>query len=44
MHLRSANLFRFDNGIIVEHRDVVDGLDMLNKPVSLFSINQVCVH
>jgi hypothetical protein len=31
MHSRSANLFRIDNDIIVEDRDVVDELDILNK-------------
>ena len=31
MHSRNANLFRIDNDIIVEDRDVVDELDILNK-------------
>jgi hypothetical protein len=37
MHSRSANLFRIDNDIIVEDRDVVDELDILNK-YSLYNL------
>lgn len=37
--IRSADLYRIDNGKIVEHWDVVDQLDLL-KQTNMISFNQ----
>jgi len=31
VNIRSADLYRIENGIIVEHRDVVDQLNLLQQ-------------